>query len=242
MIDGKKLFEQMLKLPFPWEVAEVKIDEEAQEIKVYIEYKSEEGVCSQTGDVCKIYDRRERSWRHLDTMEYKTWIVSRLPRIKNSLGNYHFIPVDWAEPGWEHTMKFENRCIVTLKATHCQKPAAVLMGISDDKMCGIMHRSVERGMRRRDLTKQPIYAVSIDEKSHGKGQRYISVLTDSTNGRVLDVIRDRTEQAADFLLNKVFTELQLAAVQKTCCDMSAQYMNALKKTVSTPSWYTISFT
>ena len=115
------------------------------------------------------------------------------------------------------------------------------MHISDDKMCGIMHRSVERGMRRRDLTKQPVYAVSIDEKSHGKGQRYISVLTDSANGRVLDVIRDRTEQAADFLLKKVIAPPQLAAVQKTCCDMSAQYMNALKKTVSTRSWYTISF-
>jgi hypothetical protein len=108
------------------------------------------------------------------------------------------------------------------------------MHISDDKMCGIMHRSVERGMRRRDLTKQPVYAVSIDEKSHGNGQRYISVLTDSTNGRVLDIIRDRTEQAADFLLKKVFTEPQLAAVQKTCCEMFDGYMNALKKTVSMP--------
>ena len=116
------------------------------------------------------------------------------------------------------------------------------MHISDDKICGIMHRSVARGLHRRDLTKQPVYAVSIDEKSHGKGQRYISVLTDSTNGRVLDVVRDRSEQAADFLLKKVFTSEQLATVQKTCCDMFAGYMNALKKTVSTPSWFMISFT
>lgn len=232
----------MLKLPSPWEVAAVKVDEEAQEIKVYIEYKSEEGVCSETGEVCKIYDRRERSWRHLDTMEYKTWIVSRLPRIKNSLGKYHFIPVDWAEPGLEHTMKFENKSIVTLKATHCQKSAAGLMHISDDKICGIMHRSVARGLSRRDLTKQPVHALSIDEKSHGKGQRYISVLTDATNGRVLDVTRDRTEEEATGLLQKVFTANQLAAVQRTCCDMLASYINALKKTVSTPNWYMISFT
>lgn len=231
----------MLKLPVPWEVAEVKIDEEAQEIKVYIEYKSEVGVCFQTGEVCKIYDRRERSWRHLDTMEYKTWIVSRLPRIKNSLGKYHFIPVDWAEPGLEHTMKFENRSIESLKATHCQKSAASLMHISDDKMCGIMHRSVSRGLSRRDLTQKPILAVSIDEKSHGKGQRYISVLTDATNGRVLDIIRDRTEDSATRLLQKVFTADQLSSVQRTCCDMLASYINALKKTVAMPNWYMISF-
>ena len=232
----------MLKLPSPWEVVDVKIDDAAQEINVYVAYQSEEGVCPETGEVCKIYDRRERSWRHLDTMEYKTWIVSRLPRVKNSLGRYHFIPVDWAEPGLEHTMKFENKSIVTLKSTHCQKSAANLMQISDDKMCGIMHRSVDRGLSRRDLTKEPVYAVSIDEKSHGNGQRYISVLTDATNGRVLDIIRDRTEAAASALLQKVLTPDQLAAVKKTCCDMCASYINALKKTVSTPNWYMISFT
>lgn len=232
----------MLKLPSPWEVVEVKIDEASQEIKVYIEYQGDEGVCSETGEVCKIYDRRERSWRHLDTMEYKTWIVSRLPRIRNSLGKYHFIPVDWAEPGLAHTMKFENRSIVALKATHCQKSAAGLMYISDDKLCGIMHRSVMRGLNRRDLTKKPVLSLSMDEKSHGKGQRYISVLTDATNGRVLDITRGRTEEAATGLLNKVFTTDQLAKVQRTCCDMLAAYINALKKTVFMPNWFMTSFT
>jgi len=241
MIDSNKLFEQMLKLPNPWVVEKVAIDEVAQEIKVYIEYKNDEGVCPKTGELCKIYDRRERSWRHLDTMEYKTWIVSRMPRIKNSLGNYHFIPVEWSEPNWEHTVKFENRCIESLKATHCQKTASLLMRISDDKICGIMHRSVNRGLSRRDLTKQPVCAVSLDEKSHGKGQRYITVLTDSTNGRVLDIIRDRSEAAATFLLKKVFSTEQLDSVQKTCCDMFPGYINALKKTVVTPNLFTISF-
>lgn len=232
----------MLKLPHPWEVTDVEIIESSQEIKVYISYGSEEGVCPKTGEICKIYDRRERSWRHLDTMDYRTWIVSRLPRVKNSLGNYHFIPVDWSEPGLEHTMKFENHCITTLKATHCQKTAASLLHISNDKVCGIMHRSVARGLQRRDLDKHPVTAISIDEKSHGKGQRYISVLTDSVKGNVLDVIRDRTEVAANALLNKVFTAKQLTGIQKTCCDMFAAYMNALKKIAVMPSWYTISFT
>lgn len=241
MIDGKKIFEQMLKLPSPWQVVEVKIDEGNQRIEVHIDYLSEDGVCFQTGEVCKIYDRRERSWRHLDTMEYETWICCKLPRVKNSLGEYHQIPVDWADSGISHTKKFENRCIVSFQKTHCQKSAATLMRISDDKLCGIMHRSVARGLHRRDLTKHPVESLSIDEKNYGKGQRYITVLTDAANGRVLDITRNRTEEAATALLTKVFTKDQLATVKRTCCDMLAQYINALKKTVATPSWYTISF-
>lgn len=105
-----------------------------------------------------------------------------------------------------------------------------------------MHRSVIRGLRRRDLTQKPVLSLSIDEKSHGKGQQYISVLTDATNGRVLDITRGRTEEAATDLLKKVFTTDQLAKVQRTCCDMFASYINALKKTVSMLNWYMISFT
>ena len=232
----------MLKLPSPWEVKKVDVNEATQEVKVYIEYESEEGVCPQTGEICKIYDRRERRWRHLDTMEYETWIYCRLPRVENSLGEHHLIPLEWADSGFGHTHKFENKCIAVLQKTHCCGPAAELMRISADKMRGIMHKAVTRGLSRRDLTKQPVEAVSIDEKSYGKGQQYISVLTDATNGRVLDVIPDRSEEAASALLQKVFNEEQLSTLKRVCCDMWDNYMKALKKTVLKPSLCTTSFT
>jgi transposase len=242
MIDARKIFEQMLKLPSPWEVSKVEVNETGQEVKVYIEYGDEEAACPHTGEICKIYDRRERCWRHLDTMEYKTILYCRLPRVKNSFGEYHDIAVDWAEPGFSHTNKFENQCIVVLQKTYCQKSAAHIMKISDDKMCGIMHKAVHRGLSRRDLTKHPVEAISMDEKSYGKGQHYISVLTDSTNGRVLDVAPGRLEEDADGLIRKVFNTEQLSSIKKVCCDMWNDYIKSLKKTVLMPNWYMISFT
>jgi transposase len=242
MIDARKIFEQMLKLPPPWEVSKVEVNEDTQEVKVYIEYGDEEAACPQTGEICKIYDRRERCWRHLDTMEYKTLICCRLPRVKNSFGEYHDIAVDWAEPSFSHTYKFENKCIVVLQKTHCQQSAAHIMKISDDKMCGIMHKAVNRGLSRRDLTKQPVEAISIDEKSYGKGQHYISVLTDATNGRVLDVAPGRLEEDATALIQKVFNTEQLSNIKKVCCDMWLDYIKALKKTVLMLNWCMISFT
>jgi len=241
MIDARKIYEQMLKLPSPWEVSKVEVNEAGQEVKVYIEYEDEEGACPQTGEICKIYDRRERCWRHLDTMDYKTMICCRLPRVKNSFGEYHDIAVDWAEPGFSHTHKFENKCIVVLQKTHCQLSASHIMKISDDKMCGIMHKAVNRGLSRGDLTRQPVEALSIDEKSYGKGQHYISVLTDATNGRVLDVAAGRLEEDATALIQKVFSHEQLLNIKHVCCDMLADYIKALKKTVLMPNWYMTSF-
>src|SRR5271170_4085266 len=241
MIDARKIYKQMLKLPPPWEVSKVEVNEDTQEVKVYIEYTDEEGACPQTGEICKIHSRRERCWRHLDTMEYKTIICCRLPRVKNSFGEYHDIAVDWAEPGFSHTNKFENKCIVVLQKTHCQLSASHIMKISDDKMCGIMHKAVNRGLSRGDLTRQPVEALSIDEKSYGKGQHYISVLTDATNGRVLDVAAGRLEEDATALIQKVFSHEQLLNIKHVCCDMWADYIKALKKTVLMPNWYMTSF-
>jgi transposase len=195
----------------------------------------------QTGELLPIFDyRQERIWRHLDSMEHATFIHCRLPRVRTSDGKIHTVEVDWADAGISHTKKFENLCISTLQATHCQKTASELMDISDDKMCGIMHRSVARGLEKRDLS--TVRKISLDEKSYGKGHQYISVLSNSCNGTILDVEKDRTEQAASNLLKKTLNPDRLSCISSTCCDMWDAFINALKKTVQTPSWFTISFT
>lgn len=56
------------------------------------------------------------------------------------------------DSGISHTKKFENKSISVLQATHCQKSATKLLNVSDDKMSGIMHHSVLRGLSQRDLS------------------------------------------------------------------------------------------
>ncbi|MFT3753310.1 MAG: transposase [Paludibacter sp.] len=111
---------------------------------------------------------------------------------------------------------------------------------SDDKMCGIMHRSVLRGLEQRDLSS--IKQISLDEKSYGKGHQYISVLTDSRTGTVLEVSKDRTEQSADSLITSALNPDRLMCITTTCYDMWDAFINALKKTVRMPDWYTTNFT
>jgi transposase len=240
-INSYQLYGKLLRLCEEWEVRSVSLDEASENLHIEIGYKFDYWVDKSTGEEFPLFDfRAERTWRHLDCMDYKTIVHCRLPRIKTCDGKVHTIEYDWAEAGFSHTKKFEDLCIKAFQATHCQKSAAAFLGISDDKMCGIMHAAVERGLARRDLSN--VREISLDEKSYGKGHQYVTVLTESKTGAVLDVERARTEAAANRLLQKALSPDRLTCIQTACCDMWEAFLNALKKTVPMPRLYTTNFT
>ena len=236
-----KLYERMLRLGKEWSVSSVELDEHSDILHITIRYQYNYWVDTSSGEVFPIFDfRSERVWRHLDSMEFQTHVHCRLPRIQTADGKVHTIEYDWAESGFSYTKKFANKCISTLQATHNQKSAAILLGVSDERMCGIMHAAVELGMQRRDLSK--VRKISLDEKSYGKGDQYISVLTERSTGIVLDVEKSRTQEAAERLLKRTLNPDRLTCISAVCCDMWEAFINALKKTVPMPYLYTTNFT
>jgi transposase len=235
------IYEGLLGLGSDWSVSDVSLDKSAGILHITSVYKHSFRADKDTGEVFPIFDfRTERSWRHLDCMEFKTHVHCRLPRIKTSDGRVHTIEYDWAESGFSYTKKFENKCIEVLQFTHNRKGASALMRVSDDKICGVMHSAVERGLSVRDLSK--VSQISLDEKSYKRGHQYISVLTDSSTGAILDVEQGRTEIAADNLLRRTLSPERLSCIVSTCCDMWEPFIKALKKTVRMPNLFTTSFT
>lgn len=236
-----RLYERLLRLGDDWEVSSVLLDEHHDILHLTIRYKYDYWADKDTSEVFPIFDfRTERVWRHLDCFEFQTHVHCRLPRIKTVEGKVQTIEYDWAESGFSYTKKFENKCIEVLQAAHNRKSAATLMRVSDDKMCGVMHAAVERGLSRRDLSH--VRQISLDEKSYSKGHKYITVLTDSTTGVVLDVEKDRTQAAAERLLKRTLDPDRLTCISVVCCDMWDAFKNALKKTVRMPDLFTINFT
>jgi transposase len=101
------------------------------------------------------------------------------------------------------------------------------------------HSAVERGLRNRDLSY--VRKISMDEKSYKKGHQYITVLTDSDTGTVLDVEQGRTEASAERLLTRTLSPEQLSNITTTCCDMWEAFTNALKKNVQKLNLCTTNF-
>lgn len=242
MRTATEFFEALLDFGQQWKVTQAKVDKEKEQVHIYLHYQDEYGFCTRTGEHCKVHDyRAERCWEHLDVLQYKTYLYCKLPRVKNSFGEISTIEMPWAENGERHTHLFENKSISMLKATHNRLQTGTLMHTSEEKITRIMHRGVARGLARRDLGAPLVEKICMDEKSYGKGHKYISVLSDPKNGRILDVTKDRTMQSAESLLEKVFTPQQLINITSACCDMWDAFHGAIKKNALQPVFHTTSF-
>ena len=89
-----------------------------------------------------------------------------------------------------------------------------------------MARAVERGLERRDAG--PIVHIGIAEKSFGKGQDYVTVLTDIDGSRVVEVAPGRTESTAEFVLQSL-TDQQRLGVQAIACRHAAGLRNCSRQ-------------
>lgn len=94
----EELYKIILEIDENWSVSTIELDEQTEEVSVKIIYNKSKAIDPITQEECSLYDHREeRSWRHLDTMQYKTYIKCSIPRVKNSLGKVNTISVPWAD-------------------------------------------------------------------------------------------------------------------------------------------------
>ena len=216
----ENLFTKLLQLEQGWIVKSVETDLSEQEICIEISCILDHFLDDETGEICKFYDRAPvRSWRHLDTMQYKTFIKCQLPRIINSNGKVKTVQPNWASGYERHTYLFEHAVIDLLKASKNQTKTSKLMRCGFNVVNQIMHLSVKRGMDRRNYSELTFDYLSIDEKSFKKGHQYITVLSHPASGCVLDVEENRTKEACKKLLAKSFTTEQLNKVSAISMDM-----------------------
>ena len=157
-------------------------------------------------------------------MQFTTELVARLPRCRCPDHGVKTIVPPWAGKHSRFTLFFEAFAIEVLQACRTVKAAAALLGLSWDAAQTIMDRAVERGLERREA--KPIPHVGIDEKSFGRGHDYITVLTDLDGSRVLDVAPERTQAAAEAVLQTLTVE-QRHDVQAVAADMLPAYANAV---------------
>lgn len=220
----------MLNLTKPWVVTGIDLDTESLRLVIKVDTPPGEKLpCPQCGKPCSKEDHREeRSWRHLDTMQFETIITCRVPRINCPDHGILTANVPWAGAYSRFTELFEKFAIDVLLAAKSVKATMGLLRLSWDQVHEIQKRAVGRGLARRKQEK--IRHVGIDEKSFLKGHSYVSLATDLDRGRVLELMPDRDEKAAKTLLNMI-PEEQKAEVEAIAMDMWPAFMKAAKDTI-----------
>jgi transposase len=217
-------YRRLLGLDNAWELTKVDFQPDEKRVEITIVHIGGRLVCPGCGQSCTQADKgEERSWRHLDTMQFETRIRAAVPRSDCRACGVKTVAVPWAGKHSRFTLFFEAFAVGVLTACANVKRAAMLLRIDWQAAHGIMERAVERGLKER-RTDEVVY-VGIDEKSFGGGQDYVSVMVDLEGSRVLEVAEERTEEAAEKLW-KTLPEEQRKQVRAVAMDMWQPYFKA----------------
>jgi transposase len=220
-----ELYRAILGLESPWTVARVELDVKQQRVDVFAEHsKRKTWPCPKCEAPCGLHDHdEERTWRHLDSCQFKTLLHARIPRVRCDEHGVLQVHVPWAEPGGRFTALFERWAIDVLQETSLDGGAG-LLGISWDEAHHIMQRAVQRGLARRESRVPP--HLGLDEKSFGRGPRFATIATDIQAGAVIDVAEGRTKESVYRSLGS-YSLADLARVEAVAIDMSQTYIQAV---------------
>lgn len=191
----KDLYATILGITAPWQVVNVSLRAGAEEVEVFIEH---DGVmplsCPQCGQPGTRHDTRRRSWRHLDTCQYRTTLTAEVPRVRCPEHGVHQVPVPWAEPNSRFTALFESLAIDWLHEASLSAVSRRLR-LTWDALDGIQQRAVRRGLARRPP--EAITHLGVDETAFQRRHENVTVVNDVRAGRVLYVGDGRTRQVLE---------------------------------------------
>jgi transposase len=226
MTDSRTLYATLLGITEPWGVELVEMKQQAGEVHVTVALPGNtRWVCPECHAAAPIHDHQDRTWRHLDTCQFKTLVHARVPRLNCPTHGIRQLRVAWAEPGSRFTALFEALAIDWLKQASVSAVAKQLR-ITWDEADGIMQRAVRRGLARRTI--EPPRYVGADETSFQKRHEYVTVVGDLERDRVIYVADDRSQASLDGFWQGLTPE-QRAGIEGVAMDMWEPYIRSTRE-------------
>ena len=178
-----ELYRHLLGISAPWTVARVTLDLKAQRVEVFVEREPRSKLaCPVCAKELSVYSHaEERSWRHLDSCQFQTFLRARPPRVECPEHGVKQARLPWAEPGSRFTLLFERFALEVLRETSIAGAMSILK-IGWETALRFMEKAVERGQARKLL--QSLRRVGIDEKAFKRGQNYVTIVCSLDKGVV----------------------------------------------------------
>jgi len=224
-----QLYQRILGLSSPWFVSRVEVDDGGLRVNCWLEhYECERFCCPQCGAELRVYDHgEERTWRHLDTCEYRTYLHARLPRVRCPEHGVKTVQALWASEGGRITTRMECRAIDVLQ--ECDVTSGrELTGLDWHTLWRVLQLAVRRGQTRMGPRVPSL--MGVDEKSFGKHHDYVTVVSDLEAGTIVYVAEGRRQASLEEYLGQ-FTPEQLSTIKAIAIDMWDPYVAALRKYV-----------
>lgn len=216
-------YAQLIGLERPWEVSRVEVAHSDQEVRIHVVRGRRPPLrCPECDTACGGYDTRTRRWRHLDTMQYQTFLIAEVPRVRCAEHGVRTVAVPWAQESSRFTALFEAVVIDWLLEASFAAVSRQLR-LSWDQVAGIQERAVRRGLARRERL-SPTH-IGVDETSFQKRHEYVTTVNDLKEGVVLFVADDRKQSSLDGFYEALGEEA-CAGLEAIAMDMWAPYITS----------------
>ena len=228
MQDAEQIYSKLLELKYPWMVDSVSIDSARKIVEVHVIHdKGEKLPCPECRRECMVYDHlRERVWRDLDSIGFKTFIHARPPRIQCPEHGIREAVMPLSERRSRFTLRFESRSIRVLQNMDIYNFTQI-MDISWSQAWNIIDHAVKRGMSRK--TSHP-RIIGIDDKSYRKGHKYITIVMDMEKDGVDFISLDRRKSSLDAYYESL-NESDLSKISAVSMDMWDPYISSTLENV-----------
>jgi transposase len=175
------------------------------------------GICRRRSPGFDFGEGRRR-WRALDLGTTLAFVEADAPRVTCRRHGVVVCAVPWARHGCRFTRAFEDQ--VCWLAVNCSKTAvAELMRIAWRSVGGILERVACEAQREIDLL-AGLRRVGIDEISHRKGHRYLTVVVDHDTGRLVWAAAGRDRRTVEAFLDALGEE-RCKQIELVSADMAA---------------------
>ncbi len=217
-----QLYQQILGLTEPWRVDQVTLKVAAREVEVRVGSADTLWGCPECQQRMQVHDYEERRWRHLDSCQFQTCIVARVPVVRCAVHGTQTVAVPWAERYARFTRLFERLAIDVM--LECSiTGACTILGVSWDEADGIKQRAVRRGLARKEPA--VMARLCVDEKGMGRGQQYLTIVAQvTTDQTTVEYVEEGRSQASLDPFWEGLTTGQLAGVAAVAMDMWEPYL------------------
>ena len=227
-ISQEELFRIALGLEKPWYIKTIDFKVEEKQLDLHIDFDSgSKFPCPSCGrSCCHVHDTIERTWRHLNFFQFKTYLHCRVPRTECEGCGVKQVKVPWARKSSGFTLLMDS--MIVILAQHMPaKTVADIIGEHDTRIWRVLEHYVQEARSNEDFSN--VHSVGVDETSRAKGHNYISVFVDLDESRVIHVCEGRDSGTVTSFKHDYEAHKGLAGdVDNFCCDMSPAFISGIE--------------
>jgi transposase len=227
----QEIFEQALGISSPWKISNIKFNPSQKRLDITIDYNegslffyedSKEGISGKF----KPYDRKEKTWRHLNFFEHECYLTCRVPRIKTDNGKVRLITPPWEGKCPGFTLLFEA-LLLQLCSEMPANAVSLLTGVDDNKLWRLLEFYVDEKRKTEDFSE--VTQFGFDETSKKKRHDYVTLFVDYKTRKTIFVTEGKgSETVAEFVDDLVQHQGKVENITDISSDMSPAFIKGVK--------------